>query len=230
MPDSKLKVLFLDIEASNLAASMGYILCIGYKWAHEAKPRIIRIDETKEGRKHVTDDMGVLKQFEKVYEEADIVVHHFGQYYDIPFIQTRRIMKGLKPMPVTAQVDTWRIAKKRLKFHSNRLAAILSALKCPYAKTELKGDLWIEAMAGDRKALNYVVEHCVQDVLALEWVYNHMKAVSDQHPRVVLSKDERICPLCGGKGQSKGLRASAKHQYRRVVCVDCGHNWKGERI
>jgi len=230
MLHSKLKVLFLDIEASNLSASMGYILCIGYKWAHEAKPHIIRIDETKEGRKHVTDDIGVLKEFSKVYEEADIVVHHFGQYYDIPFIQTRRLMKGLKPMPVTAQVDTWRIAKKRLKFHSNRLDAILSALKCPYAKTQLKGDMWIEAMAGNRKALDYVVDHCRQDVLALEWVYNHIKAVWDQHPRTVLSKDDSKCPLCGGKGNSKGLRASAKHQYRRVVCVDCGHNWKGERI
>lgn len=225
-----MKTLFLDIEATNLAASMGYILCIGYKWAHEKKAHVIRIDQTKEGKLHKTDDTGVLREFEKIFNEADIVVHHFGQFYDIPFIQTRRMMKGLAPLPVVTQVDTWRIAKKRLKFHSNRLDAIISALKCPYKKTQLRGDLWIEAMAGDRKALDYVVEHCYYDVLSLEWVYNKIKPVWDQHPRIVLSKEENVCHLCGGKAHSKGLRASQKHQYRRIVCTKCGFNWKGEKL
>lgn len=231
MPDSKLKTLFFDIEATNLSASMGYILCIGYKWAHEKEVHLIRIDQTPEGRLHKTDDSGVLKQFGKVFEQADVVVHHFGEYFDIPFIQTRRMMKGLKPMPVVAQVDTWRIAKKRLKFHSNRLAALISSLKCPYAKTELKGDIWIEAMAGEKKAVDYVVKHCKYDVLSLEWVYDKIKPVWDRHPRMFFSKDERQCPECGKlAGQGKGKRACQSHQYERMVCTACGFNWKGRKL
>lgn len=226
-----LKTLYFDIEATNLSASMGYVLCIGYKWAHEKEVRLIRIDQTKEGRKNKTDDTGVLKAFERVFSDADVVVHHFGEYFDIPFLQTRRLMKGLKPMPVVAQVDTWRIAKKRLKFHSNRLAAIISALKCPYAKTELKGDIWIEAMAGAKKALDYVVKHCKYDVLSLEWVYNKLKSVWDRHPKMFFSANDRTCPQCGKlAGHSKGIRACQANRYTRMVCTACGFNWKGRKI
>jgi hypothetical protein len=221
-----MKILYFDIEATNLSASMGYVLVIGYKWAGEKDVHILRIDQTKEGKKHKTDDIGLLNAFEKVFGEAEIVVGHYLEFYDIPFLQTRRLMKGLKPMPVAAQCDTWRIAKKRLKFHSNRLAAIISALKCPFKKTELKGDIWIEAMAGDKKAIDYVATHCKYDVLSLEWIYNKLRPYWDRHPRVVMDNEDRKCRLCGKKSVSYGVRVCQGQRYRRMVCQHCGFNWK----
>lgn len=222
-----MNILFLDIEASNLSASMGYVLAIGYKWAHEKSAKVMTLAQHP-GRK-TTDDRALLKAFEPIFKKADIVVHHFGQYYDIPFLQTRRLMHGLRPLPVVTQVDTWRIAKKRLKFHSNRLAAILKALGCPYQKTDLDGNMWIDASAGDRKALKYIAHHCKMDVLVLEWVYNKTKSVWDQHPGVYTGGAR--CKVCGkGKMLSNGVRATIKKIYRRLSCNKCGFTDKGAII
>lgn len=222
---AKLNILFLDIEASNLSASMGYVLAIGYKWAHEKKAKVLTLAQYPGKKK--TDDTELLKAFEPIFLKADVVVHHFGQYYDIPFLQTRRIIHKMNPLPVVSQVDTWRIAKKRLKFHSNRLDAILKALGCPYQKTALDGNIWIDASAGDRKALKYVAEHCYWDVMVLEWVYNRLKSVWDQHP-TVYSAANNPCKVCGkGKMLSNGLRPGSKKVYRRLSCSKCGFTDKG---
>lgn len=226
---NNLKVLFLDIEASNLSASVGYVLSIGYKWAHEKKAKVLDLS-THPGSK-TTDDRNLLKAFEPIFNEADIVVHHFGQYYDVPFLQTRRLIHGMKPLPVVQQVDTWRIAKKRLKFHSNRLDAILKALHCPYEKTAIDFNLWIDASAGDRKALKYISHHCKMDVLVLEWVYNHIKAVWDQHPTGILSNRTNMCKVCKkGNMISNGIRPTQSKIYRRLSCNKCGFTEKGKVI
>lgn len=224
---TKPRILFIDIEASNLSASMGYLLAIGYKWADEKKAKVLTLAQYP-GKK-ATDDRELLKAFEPIFREADLVVHHFGDFYDIPFLQTRRLIHKMKPLPRVATVDTWRIAKKRLKFHSNRLDAILKALGCPYSKTPLDGNVWIDASAGDRKALKYVAQHCFWDVMVLEWVYNATKAVWDQHPSLNSSKFK--CKICvNGDMRSEGLRRSAKRLYRRLVCKKCGASEKGEVI
>lgn len=220
-----MKILMIDIEASNLSASMGYILAIGYKWADEKSPHVMSLADYP-GRKS-TDDRNLLKAFEPIFKEADVIVHHFGDYYDIPFIQTRRLIHKMKPLPKVTTIDTWRIAKKRLKFHSNRLEAILKALGCPYSKTPLDGNIWIDASAGDRKALKYVVTHCKMDVLVLEWVYNTIKAVWDVHPS--LTREKNHCKVCKkGVYYSNGLRVCDKKTYRRLICKSCGHSTKGE--
>lgn len=220
------KILFIDIEASNLSASMGYILAIGYKWAHEKKTHVMSLADYPGSK--TTDDRNLLKAFAPVFREADIVVHHFGDYYDIPFIQTRRVIHGMKFLPKVQTVDTWRIAKKRLKFHSNRLDAILKALGCPYQKTALDGNMWIDASAGDRKALKYIVHHCKMDILVLEWVYNRIKAVWDQHPTTNYDAKSNACPVCRkGKMLSNGIRPTQKSVYRRLSCDRCGFTAKG---
>lgn len=226
------KVLFLDIEATNLNASMGYMLCLGYKWADEKKAHVTRIDQTREWIKDKTDDSGLLKCAEALIGEADVVVHHFGDYYDIPFIQTRRLIRGMKPLPEVATVDTWRIARKKLKFHSNRLDAIIGALNCPIKKTPVLGDAWLKAMAGNKNAITYVADHCEADVLALEWVYNRLKTYWPHHPTMIDWEDiGRKCPLCGKSGGTKnGVRRCRTRIYRRMVCGSCGHWWKGEEI
>lgn len=221
-----MNILYLDIEASNLSASMGYCLAIGYKWAHEKKAHVMTLAQYP-GRK-TTDDKELLKAFGPIYEKADIVVHHFGDYYDIPFLQTRRLIHGLKPLPVVSTVDTWRIAKKRLKFHSNRLDAILKALGCPYQKTALDGNIWIDASAGDRKALKYVADHCYWDVMVLEWVHRYIRGVWDQHPISNYRSNDNDCRQCKkGKMISNGIRPTQKRVYRRLSCSNCGFTEKG---
>ena len=49
------------------------------------------------------------------------------------------------------------------------------------SKTEVKGHLWLAAaLDGDSGALDYIVDHCVRDVLVLEKVVGVLKGYSTQ--------------------------------------------------
>lgn len=221
---TKPRILFYDIECTNLSASMGYVLAIGYKFLGDKKATVLSIADYP-GTKS-TDDRPLLKAFEKIHNSADQVVYHFGEYYDEPFLNTRRLIHGMKRLDKIAFSDTWRIARKRLKFHSNRLDAIAKALGCPYGKTSLDGNKWIDASAGDRKALKYVVHHCKMDVLVLEWVYNRTKSMWEQLP-AVYGKEK--CNSCGSSDfRSNGIRYTTKNSYRRLNCKKCGWTKKGK--
>lgn len=220
------KVLFLDIECSDLSADIGNIICIGYKWAHESKVHTLSTLEFP--GKHPNDDSGVLKAFEPVFNAADLVVHHFGDFYDVPFIQTRRLIHGMKPLANVKSVDTWRICKKKLKFGSNRLERVLQTLGCPYRKTPLDITVWAKARWGHLPSIKYILKHCVNDVLVLEWVYNKIRPVWPTHPRLYgLDK----CPTCGStKSRSRGRRIAESNMYQRRICLSCGATWKGPVI
>lgn len=223
-----MRILFLDIEASDLSADIGNVLSIGWKFNDEPKAHVIDIGQYP--GKTVNDDSALLKAFEPVWNAADLVVHHFGDFYDVPFLQTRRLIHKMKPMAAVATVDTWRIAKKKLKFGSNRLARIEDALRCPYHKTPVKLSVWADARCGDRKALKYIVEHNLKDVLVLEWIYNRIRAVWPQHPTLVPQTDAMTCPIDGARTRSRGRVLCATHSYQRRVCLRCGRSFKGKRI
>ena len=47
------------------------------------------------------------------------------------------------------------------------------------SKTEVRPEMWLRAaLDGDRRAMSYIVEHCVQDVLVLEKVIGALKVYS----------------------------------------------------
>jgi len=225
---TKARILFLDIEASNLAASIGFLLSVGYKWGHEKKPHVLRVDSTKEWKKDHTDDRGLLKAFEPVWNEADLVVHHFGDFYDVPFLQTRRIINNMTKMPDVRSVDTWRIARKLMKFHNNRLVTLEGALGCPYAKTKVDFKHWTKAMVGVKASMDYIVEHNKLDVLVLEWVYNKIAPMLASHPTTQLNPYN--CRVCGSnRMKGHGWRPAQKYWYQRLICQDCGHTRQGQR-
>jgi uncharacterized protein YprB with RNaseH-like and TPR domain len=235
--NNRSKILFVDIEATNLDANFGYILCIGYKWAHEKDAKVISITDFKRHKQDCTDDREVLKAFSEIYNQADIVVWHYGERFDLPYIQTRLLMNKMPILPVAASVDTWRIARYKLKLNSNRLETLLKALECKYQKSPVDGKMWIRATAGDNKAIKYVVEHCYYDIMVLEEAYNKVKGLMCNHPLVGDAKKERCytqkdeCPSCAKKRlRVYGTTLTASNRYKRLKCMECGRTVKGEVI
>jgi len=227
--NNKARILFFDIEASNLAANFGYILCIGYKWNDEKSYHSLSIVDSKTFKKDPTNDLEVLEKFRKVWEQADIVVAHYGKKFDVTFINTRLILHGADILPVTPLIDTWAICKYKLRLNSNRLDTLLTALKSPFKKTPLDGPTWVKAAAGNKEAIKYVVDHCRQDVLALEFCYNKIRALMTDHP--VVSDRPDSCNVCAGVSfRSLGVRRTATRVYRRFICTTCRTTIKGERI
>jgi len=73
------------------------------------------------------------------------------------------------------QSDTWQMARKKLKIHSNRQDSVAQTLTQKSDKTRIHPDIWLKAQFGNKKdrkeALDYILEHCKIDVMELEENY-----------------------------------------------------------
>lgn len=224
---NKSRILLYDIEATNLKGSIGFVLCIGYKWFGEKKVHVLSIGDKRDyGRTPAgtVDDRHVLERFSKIQEEADFVVFHYGMFYDSRFINTRLLEHGLPPVPPTKFVDTWLIARQKLAMHSNRLGSIGQLLKLPEEKTSIKWKTWRLAGAGCRRSLREIEHHCVQDIKVLEGAYAKLRPLSTTHPNLSVLEGAAACPGCGSLNtlQSRGYSLVATGRRRRYQCMAAG--------
>lgn len=221
------KIVAFDIESSNLSGNFGFILCIGYKYVGEGKPTIIKISDFPLFKKDSTNDREVVKAIYDVLVDADAWLGHYSTRFDVPFINSRLIYHGLKPLPpmtASTHIDTWRISRNHLKLNSNRLDTIAKFLEVKDQKTALSGPIWIRAMAGHKPSLDYVYKHCYYDVLCLEQVYEKIKSLYPDHFNVnIVTREFNNCPRCGkGPLVKRGYYYAKTTQTARYNCKGCG--------
>jgi uncharacterized protein YprB with RNaseH-like and TPR domain len=218
------RILMFDIEASNLVADFGRMLCFGYKWLGK-KPQVVAVtDFPKQFKNDPTDDRKVAEFAAKTIAEADMLVSWYGKRYDVPFIDTRLLYHRMHPLPHIPHLDGWEIAKRKLKLRSNRLASVSTFLGVD-EKTPIKGPTWVRAAAGHAPSIRYIVEHCRQDTLVLEQVYERLKPFAAHlHPnRALLEGLHSGCPVCGSEHlQKRGTYVAKARMFQRIQCIDCG--------
>jgi uncharacterized protein YprB with RNaseH-like and TPR domain len=218
------RIVLFDIESTNLRANFGYCLCFGWKMLGEKTTHVLSIADYKQHKSDPTNDAPLMRDVHKVLtEDADIIVTFYGKEFDRKFLNTRMLLAGLPPLPPlnSEHIDIYFTVRGNLLLHSNRLASVAETLGCPMQKTPLTGPIWVRAMAGDRKAIKYIEEHCIRDVDVLEWVYNKMRPFVRQHPRV--SENREACRVCGcDRFESKGIRFTAGYPAQRLRCKQCG--------
>lgn len=224
------KILLWDIEASDLAANFGFVFCIGYKWFGQGKTQVISIRDFPGFKRDVTNDRYVLREFQKVMEQADMQVTWYGSRFDLPFVQTRAMMGGLKPFARIPHVDAWRIARFQLKLNSNRLDTVsraipLGANENRKLKTPIDGQHWVKGKAGYTTALKYIESHCRADIEVLEEVYRTLRPYAPQTVPNLSKLDARLeegCPKCGSdRIQSRGYSLTARGAHRKYQCRGC---------
>lgn len=177
-----LRVGYLDIEATALNASFGFMLSWYIKAAGKNEYDFSVI--TKKEISEYEFDKRVVRELLEAMKKYDIIYAHYGgdRRFDIPFIRTRAIVHGYGDMlPENAEkfiMDTWVTARNKLKFHSNRLGSIADVLGIENVKkTPLSVNQWILASAGEPKALEYIAIHNKRDVQVLERVHEKLKCV-----------------------------------------------------
>ena len=164
-----------DLECSSLDGDFGVILCGVIKPAGQ-KPKVFRLDElSKTWETRRSNDYPVVKAIVDELGKYDIVAAHFGTRYDFPFLRTRMLAHDMGPLKQQKIIDPWAIARRHLKFGRNTLDRITQLFDCN-TKTSVDLRVWARAMLdGDRRAMNYIVEHCVEDVKMLEQVVRKLK-------------------------------------------------------
>jgi hypothetical protein len=199
-----------------------YIICASWKWLDEDRVSTVSVlDDPKRYKRNPHDDTHVVTTLRAALAEADVLVHHNGDSFDKRYLDTRILAHGLDPLPPIATIDTYKIAKQKFLFNSNKLDYIGKFLKLGQKLSTTPG-LWMRVLHGDRKAVAEMVTYNVQDVRLLEQVYHALKAHMPQHVNRQLYDAHAGCPRCGSpKLQSRGFYRALTKTYRRHQCQAC---------
>lgn len=234
-PLKKIRRLFWDIETSPNVAfvwktgfklNVGHqsiiqerkIICIGYKWEDDKKATVLQWDENK-------DDKKMLEQFLEIANQADELVAHHGDGFDMPWFRTRCLFHGLQPMPDYKLVDTCKWAKSQFYFNSDSLSYIANFLGLG-SKLKTGFDLWKDITLDNCPiAMLKMVTYCAQDVILLQEVWSKLKffVAPVTHAGVKSGKAKCTCAHCGSTEiiKSKTIVTAAgtvKHQMRCKSC------------
>jgi hypothetical protein len=240
-----MRICHIDIETSyiigavwgmweqNVATTLQdpYILGFGYSWNHTSPVVWVGMsDFPKQFKKDNTNDIEVIRVLHKLLNEADVVVAHNGDAFDIKKIRGRFLIHGMEPPTSFKTVDTKKVAKQ-FGFASNKLDE-LGRLLLQERKVKHEGiDMWTACMRKDidEKAWKQMGTYCKQDVALLKKLYNRMLPWITNHPNWnVYSDMPPGCTNCGSgqivKDGQDYTRTTVTQQYR---CMKCKHVMRG---
>lgn len=181
------------------------------------------------------DDTKILQSLHSFMDEADIIVAHNGNKFDIKKMNARFLLNGMKPPSPYRKIDTLLEARKYFALTSNRLDALGEMLGLGRKKETGGFKLWTRCLSGDKAAFEEMVEYNIQDVCLLEDVYLTLRPWMQNHPNVgVFNADNEVprphCPKCGSQAvEYRGYATTQAGKYRRYQCQSCG-GWGRERV
>lgn len=236
---TKPKIIVWDIETSHMVVRNWslwdkytshdnivedwYIICAAYKELGKKKVSATSVlDDPSRFKLNPRDDYEVVAHMHKVLTEADAVIHHFGDAFDIKKFNARAIHHGLGPIPNIVQIDTVKIAKSKFKFTSNKLDYLGEYLGVG-RKIPTDNSLWVRCAAGERKAIKEMVKYNKQDVLLLEDVYEILKPYAPAKLNLNHFSSDRVCPTCGSQHLSVHKhRLTRAGKMIQMQCQSCG--------
>lgn len=239
---NKLKILLFDLET---APSLGwvwakyetdvldfeqewYLLCFAAKWL-DGKMMTHALPDFKGYKPGSENDELLVRELWKLFDEADILIAHNGDKFDIRKANARFAYYKLPPPSPYKTVDTLKVARRYFAFTSNKLDDLGKHLGYGRKLTHTGFALWQGCMRGDAKAWKHMIDYNKRDVVLLEEIYLHLRPWIQSHPNVsILSDKPDGCPNCSStKLQSRGKGISKSGVYQRFACQDCGAWSKG---
>ncbi|MGJ7024901.1 ribonuclease H-like domain-containing protein [Petrimonas sulfuriphila] len=207
--------------ASSQVISDWYCLSWSAKWLGNSNimSDVLMPDEAvfeKDGR--------IVKSLWNLFDQADIVIAHNAERFDVPKMNTRYILNGLIPPTPYRVIDTLKVARKEFEFSSNRLDDLAGYFGIDH-KNATSFELWDKCVRGDQEALDYMEEYNIKDVDILEQIYIKLRPWIKGHPNLslYLEHEEETCPYCG----STNLADTGTYSYTNVSkfsnvrCMDC---------
>jgi len=170
-PGANERVGFLDIESTNLDANFGIMLsyCIKDSDSSKIYEGVINGQDIKTG----AEDKRIVEKCVEDIGRFNKIVTFYGVRFDVPFIRTRAVSLGVE-FPCYGTIkhqDVYFLIRNKFKLNSNRLENACRVLLGATDKTKIEYVHWRNAARGDKKALEYIVDHNRKDVLDLEKLY-----------------------------------------------------------
>lgn len=246
--DDHAKVLVLDIETAPILAhiwqmwsevrgidqllSNWYILSWSAKWLGDTAITTKSLRQYPKYRPGSEDDKALLQDMHSLLCEAEYVIAHNGDRFDIKKMNTRFLLNGMEPPTPYRSIDTLKIAKRVFSFTSNKLD-YLSRVLLNDRKVKHDGiELWQKVLTGDPVAWTTMEEYNEYDVDLLERVYLKLRAWDHLHPNMNLTttQDNMACTVCGSdnvKPTGDTVAAGQIGLYLGYKCHDCNHQMRG---
>lgn len=234
------KILLFDIETSpakawiwrtgkqyvshnQLDAKSSFdIICICYKWAHERKVHSLDWGFNKQ------DSSEMINKFVKVVEDADIVIGHNGDKFDIRHINTQRLLHDQPPISWPTSEDTLKQLRRHFYFTSFKLDYV-SKMLVGSGKSPMNFQDWIDIVErNSSKALNRMIKYCKNDVLKLDQVWKKIAPYCKvkAHCGIISGMGRDSCPRCTSVEYVRnGFRYTAAGKYQDFKCKSCNHRW-----
>lgn len=234
---TKRKRLYFDVEVSpNVGLfwqsghkiSVGYeniikeraIICICYKWEDDRQVYGLTWDKNQ-------DDKKMLEEFIKVANEADELVGHNGDKFDLAWIRTRCLFHQIQMFPKYVTIDTLKVSRSKFRFNSNRLDYIAKYLGIGH-KIKTDFNLWKNIVLNkDQKSMDYMVKYCKMDVSLLEKVHKKLSQHIEKktHYGVIFGQDRGTCPECGSDELVISKRRTSASGLKKISyqCKVCNH-------
>lgn len=240
------KILIFDIEtAPNLAYVWGkyeqnvidyekewYMLSFAYKWLGEKTVHVKSLPDYKLYGKDKTNDKALVVELHKLFNEADVIIAHNGDQFDIKKSNARFLVHGLTAPSSYKTIDTKKVAKRYFNFNSNKLDDLGNILGLG-RKVDTGGfELWLGCMSGDMKSWAKMCKYNKQDVVLLEAVYLRLRGWITGHPNLNVTEGTLSnCPNCHSERlHARGYAVTRVNKYQRWQCQDCGAWSKGTLI
>jgi len=235
-----LKLLFFDVETAPMLAFIWrlrteyvgthmlehdtFLLSWAAKWSDETKLHsgVLTPSEAK-GQ----DDSRIVKSLSQMMRQADYVVAHNGDRFDLPMVNGRLLLNGLEPVQVQT-IDTLKLARSSFRLASNKLDYLAKTLGFA-GKHDTGFDLWRSCYQGHGPSLKRMVEYNRNDVVLLEQVFGALKPYVKNLPRLVDAGEWRqdVCPSCGSDRRTKdGFHRTKVNTFQRFKCSDCKRHYR----
>lgn len=232
------KILMLDIETLPIEALVWdvwkqniymeqiekdwSVLCYSAKWLFS--PKVLgQVVTPAEAKEH--SDRSLMIGLWELMNEADIIVTHNGNQFDLKKLNWRFFVNGF-PKPMYYQsIDTKKIATDTFAATYNKLDWIAQVLGIG-RKIETDFKWWKECHDGNEKFLKMMLKYNKWDVNLEEEVYLKMRPWMDKHPNMnvfAVDSDVPHCPACGSDDiHWNGKYTTPLGLYEAFRCQKCG--------
>ena len=196
------------------------IICICYKWEGEDEIYSLTWDKKQ-------SDKAMLTAFIKIMSQADEIVAHNGDRFDLKWVRTRALIHEIELTPFVKTIDTLKWAKKYFNFNSNKLDYIAKYLGVGQ-KMETGGmDLWKAIVFNkDKEALAKMVDYCKMDITILEAVFNKLNSYAEAQTNYAVKEcgEKYQCPECTSHNvyHHKKKTTAMGSVYHTMKCKECG--------
>ncbi len=188
---NKPKILLFDVEtAPNLSYTWGkweqdviafknewYLMSFAWKYLGDKKTQVLSLADFPGYKKNPTDDRLLVRALWSHFDNADVIIAHNGDAFDIKKANARFVYHKLVPPSPYKQIDTKKVAKKYFNFNSNSLNDLGQYFKIGKKLSTGGFDLWLGCMAGDKASWKTMCEYNKQDVELL--VVTDVEQVAD---------------------------------------------------